>query len=108
MTRKKPKRFTFKKEPRETGLRAVGHPYQGVNIKLAGKNVGFIYPPSWNSKRDEWKVSLMIRREPTAEWASDFTWANVKTLFKTEQEARDYLQANFEKIVLWDLHSVEE
>lgn len=38
-------RVTFKKEPRETGLGAVGHPHQCVNIKVDKRVVGMIDAP---------------------------------------------------------------
>lgn len=80
------KRFTFRKEPKETGLRAVGHTEQSVTIKLGGWEVGRIRAPSWRDKG--WLVGLMInqREHENCSWS----WWFPQT-FATEQEARAWL-----------------
>lgn len=86
---KKRKRFTFKKEPCETGLRAVGHPYQSVAIKRDGREVGTIAAPTWS--REGWRVGLMINEASGRN--CDWKWMFPKT-FGTEQEARDWLNSD--------------
>lgn len=98
------KKFTFKKEPRETGLRSVGYTKQSVNIKLNKKKVGFIYAPNWNSKG--WKIAFMISGgagNPNYDWH----WKNLKVC-ETEEEARQYVQDNIEKIVSMGLREEDD
>lgn len=81
-----PKRFTFKKHPRETGLRAVGHPYQSVDIKRGGLVCGTIRAPSYS--RNGWQIGLMVN-EPSSE-NCNWSWRFPCTC-ATEQEAREWL-----------------
>ncbi len=81
--------FTFKKEPRATGLSAVGHPHQSVAVKLAGKEVGRIAAPYFGTKDGKWGVGLMV-----AEKASEncsWGWVFFKARFDSEAEAREWL-----------------
>jgi hypothetical protein len=90
--------FTFKKEPRETGLMSVGHPHQTVCVKHDKKECGVIAPPSWNSKDNKWDVRLKVKQEPTAKDHCSWKWIYIKERFDDEQSARDWLNANVEKI----------
>ena len=83
---KQKNRFTFKKHPRETGLRAVGHPYQSVDIKRGGLVCGTIYAPTWRT--NGWSVALMINK-PSGE-NCDWSWA-IGPTFNTEDGAREWL-----------------
>lgn len=91
-------RFTFKRHPRETGLRSVGHPYQSVDVKLNGKVVGTIHAPYWN--RDGWQLMVMVnvRQHENCPWS----WSNVRT-FNTEQDARDFVLENADRLIAMDL-----
>lgn len=100
----KPKnRFTFKKEPRETGLRSVGYPHQSVRIKLNGKVCGMIYAPNW--QRDGWMVSVMVMVSSSEN--CPWSWRRCGT-FKTEQYARDWVLANADKLLAMNLRYEEE
>lgn len=87
-------KFTFKKQPRETGLASIGNPYPWVDIKLAGKVVGCIQPPSVFGG-DTWRVRFMVISEAnTRGWA----WAELKAHYESEQDARDYITTNSARI----------
>lgn len=99
-------KFTFKKEPRETGLRAVGHPHRSVTIKLKKKKVGMIHAPYWASEEYKWKIMLMVE-DPEGE-NRKWHWITLKARFDKEQEARDFLNEHIEEIMeKYDLHSMD-
>ena len=101
-------KFTFKKDPKETGLTSVGRPYQSVNIKHGKKRVGRIFAPNWSSKSLVWTLGFMVTGNtcnPNCNWM----WLFPNDTFSSEQAARDYLKANAEKIIsTYDLHHMEE
>lgn len=101
-------RFTFKKEPRETGLSGVACPYPNTRIKLGGKLVGTIYAPDWTTKDNKWSVQFMIQYEAGSTAPCEFRWATLKKRFDSEPEAREYVQANTAALLLWKLHAREE
>lgn len=88
------KKFTFKYQPRETGLSAVAHYHRTVDIKLNKKIVGRISPPNAFSSQ-VYKIIFMILDENDA---SGWRNATLKATFATEQEAKDYLQEKFEAL----------
>jgi hypothetical protein len=95
--------FTFKKEPKETGLAAVGNPNSQTQIKLKKKQVGYIAGPSWSSKDLLWRVKFAVSE------GKSFKWVTLKATFETEPEARTYLTTNFERITnTFSLHSLED
>lgn len=82
------RRFTFKKQPKITGLAGVGHPNQHVDIKQAGLIVGQITAPSY--RRSTWGVGLMINK-PASENCGWSWWFPRE--FATEEQARDWLNS---------------
>lgn len=88
--------ISFKKEPRETGLRTVGHPYQDVDIKVNKLKCGIIYSPTWC--KPNWDVRIAVRAEPLPDSPCDFKWRKANTSFATEQEAREWVKANLKSI----------
>lgn len=48
--------ITFKKQPKETGLRAVGQGPQAYDIRVNGKAVGTVYPVGggWRAPLSGW------------------------------------------------------
>jgi len=78
------KKFTFKKEKKETGLRAVGNPWQSVYIKLDGKVVGRIDAPNWRSQDNKWTIRLAVKQKPEPDSPADFGWVTLKTRFDLE------------------------
>jgi hypothetical protein len=88
-------KLSFKKQPKETGLSAVGNPYQSVDIKGDKKLVGTIYAPNWRTKTNEWSIGLMvIDKTQHCGWK----WITLKFRGTSDQECRDWLKENWEAI----------
>lgn len=100
------KKFTFKKEPIETGLASVGNPNPPTNIKLDKKVVGLIVGPNWRSKDQLWRVRLMVNREMKDN--CDWKWVTLKATFEEEPKARVYLNENFDRIMALDLRQADD
>ena len=88
-------KVTFKKRPKETGLRAVGYPYQNVDIKLGGKVFGLINAPTWQTKDNFWRVSFAAK---AVEENKDWRWATFVPLFENEELAREWVIANVDRL----------
>lgn len=88
--------ISFKKEPRETGLRSVGYPNQNVNIKVNKRKCGWIQAPSWN--RDGWDVRIAVQSKSDPDDPCDFKWRKASTPFATEQQAREWVKASLKSI----------
>lgn len=96
-------KFSFKKEPRETGLASVGNPHPSTVIKLEKKQVGTIIAPNWQTEDGLWGVNLMIKNDSSLGWK----WMRLKKRFESEPEARTYLKNNFERIKSYGLHQMD-
>lgn len=97
--------FTFKKAPRATGLRSIGHPYSNVSIKLNKCRIGWIDAPSATG-HSEWEIWLRLgdTNDPIG-WRN----ARMKPRFATEADARAYLKLNFKEIIAnFKLHPEED
>ena len=91
----KPAKFTFRRQPRQTGLAAVARPYPAVDIKLRGDLVGLISPPIAYAKDDTWRVRFMVVSEKErCGWA----WVALKAGFASEEEARAFVLENNAKL----------
>lgn len=108
MKAKKATKFTFKKQPRETGLAAVGMPYPNTDIKLNGQIVGTIYAPTWQTSDRLWRASFMVRHKPTENDPCPFRWVIVATPFESEPAAREALNKSFGRLVRMGLYWDEE
>jgi hypothetical protein len=93
--KKKLPRLSFKKEPQETGLRSVGHPSPDVAVKHDGKLVGLIRARSW--QQDHYSVGFMVEGNDDNLNCS-WRWVFLKNKFETEDEVREYLKKNHEKL----------
>ena len=103
------KPFTFKKQPRETGLRGVANPTPATEVKLGGKRVGTIHPPSYRFGDDLWSISVSVKQEPSKASPASFRWIKFKQRFETEAKARNWLLAMQDIIASkWPLHVHEE
>ena len=100
-------KFTFKRQKRETGLRAVGYPCQSSDIKLDGKVVGTISAPNWQVKDGLWRILLTIKRVPDAEDPCAWKWIQLKFRGKDEAECQKFILDNVETLVKLDLHTIE-
>ena len=93
----KPKKPTFKRQPKATGLAAVGSGNPWVDIKFECIVVGHIIPESWSHAG--YKPGIMVMKtEPDDNPNCKWQWVWFKPL-ATEQEARDFVVNNWEKWV---------
>lgn len=77
---------TFKKEPRNTGLMAVGNPYKNVIVKVDKKECGYIYAPNWH--RDGWRIQIAVEKVKMGDGENcPWGWLQYGT-YPTEQHAR--------------------
>lgn len=92
-------KLSFKKQPRETGLSAIGYPNSNTLIKVDNKIVGEIFAPTWHSKDDLWHIYFMIKKiEPDDNANCDWKWIFLKKGFETEVEGRNFIKENLDKI----------
>jgi hypothetical protein len=98
--------FTFKKEPRETGLASIGAGDPNTLIKLEKKEVGYISGPNWQSKDNLWRIRLMKidKEEKHCGWK----WVTLAAKFDDEPSARVYLKENFERICALGLRQADD
>lgn len=103
----KQKKFTFKNDPEPTGLSAVGNRIPRAVIKLNGKKVGWITPPSYLSNKC--KVFFHVKKEPTVEDPASFENIAISKQLESVQEMKEWLKENTEKITkLFDLFSHDD
>jgi len=98
-------KLTFKKEARETGLRAVVNPTPSTIIKIEGKEWGHIWghiiPASSHSDLFAWSIQFSIVKKDIMEDKNpNCIWRNVtlKQKFSSEPEARDWLKTNLDML----------
>ena len=99
------KKFTFKKEPRSTGLAGIGE--RGLtNIKLDKKEVGYIRERSGDYK---WYICLAIKKEKTKDSPAPFRWISLQEIFYKENDARQWLNDHKDDIQeKYDLYKFED
>ena len=97
-------RFTFKKDPRQTGLASVGYPDPDTVIKHDGRMVGVICAPNWQGPDNKWSVCLYA---PAADSVCGWKVLRMKKRFDTEPEARAALQASADTLIP-HLHHMEK
>ncbi len=85
--------FRFKREKVATGNAGVGNPYPNTVIKVENKQVGTIVAPNWRSKDNLWHVRFAVKCE------TGWKWITLKEKFEEETLAREYIQANVERIL---------
>ena len=90
-------KFTFKKEPQETGLMRVGFPYPPTTIKHKRKEVGCIFPP--NRDRRKWTIGFMVPSNQSDDRNCTWHWEFLQNVFDEEPAAREWLQANAAKLI---------
>lgn len=102
-------KLSFKKEPRETGLRAVGRPYQGVHIKCDGRIVGYIRPPAWDTKDHCWSVGIAVKHDEPGNCGNcDWIWVFFKARHSDEPTARAWIKSHWSSITRrYTFHSLE-
>lgn len=90
-------KFTFKRQPKDTGLARIGADETSSDIKLRGVVVGLLKSPTrgrWGEPDiPGWRVKFMVEREATPAEPCPWRWATLKRRFDTEPEARAWLQS---------------
>ena len=85
--------FTFKQQPKRTGLASVGEAGRCfINIKLNGKEVGMLYKGGFDTPIDIrfmiYKKDIMEDKNPNCLWM----WKTLKYHPNTIQEAKDFIR----------------
>ena len=79
------------------------------DIKLKKKVVGHIAEAGHFSGKTGFGISLAVKKEATKEEPASFRWANLKARFNNADEAKAFLEKNFDAIIKqYDLHSFED
>jgi len=95
----KPK-FTFKLEPKTTGLASVGHCYQNAAIKFDKKVVGLISAPNWRKQGYTAAFTVKKTAEELAEYPNcEWKWIHFKKTTDTLEEIKEWLNASIETIL---------
>lgn len=89
-------KFTFKYDPAETGLRAIGNGNRSSYIKLKGKLCGRIYAPNWNSKDNLYRASFQVH---DTEAYCGWRWITLKHKDESGTSLRKWLQDNTDELV---------
>lgn len=93
-------KLSFRKEPRETGLAGVVNPVPPTQIKVDGKIIGSIIPPSYRDPEYLWKVSFMVMKsEPDGNPNCDWKHIYLKKKFSEESEAREHIKQIIDEIM---------
>ena len=103
-------KLSFKKDKKPTGLYSVGHPYPETYIKIGGKEVGYISPPSWETDSHIWKVRIAVKKDkPDNNPNCDWRWAIMGKKFDTESDARIWIKDMIVEISeIYKLHYFED
>ena len=100
------KKFTFKNQPKETGLASVGNPNPQTDVKFEKKLCGLISPPNWQSKGRLYTIMLSIKNVDSS---TGWSWITFKKRTETLQEAKEWLNTNCDAILIkYELHFPEE
>lgn len=102
-------KVTFKLHPKATGLAAVGYSKRGADIKIKGKKVGRINPPSWTSEYYTIQFSV-VKDDIMEDGNSNCIWRNItlNAKFNDLENAQKFIIENIHLIVKkYTLHAVE-
>lgn len=91
------KSFTFKNQPKATGLAAVGNRIPNVTIKHNGKIVGWIDSPK--ARKNECTVYFHVKREPTEDWKSNFYNVQLENVTDNVEDMKAWVKENTESIL---------
>lgn len=96
---KQANKFTFKKQPKATGLGAVGYTKQSIYIKLEGKICGSIDAPNWTTKDNLYSIRLMVfKDQPDSNPNCNWKWITFKFKSGNPEECKQFLNDNFLEI----------
>lgn len=101
-------RISFRRHKKETGLRGIGYPWPQVSIKVNGKEVGNIFPKTWNT--EYWRVGFTVKKlEPDDNPNCDWKWIWLKQKGNSEEEAREIaIKAIPILLQKYTFHTIEE
>lgn len=91
------KKFTFKNQPKATGLAAVGNRVPNVTIRHNSKIVGWIDSPK--ARKNECTVYFHIKREPTPEWQAKFYNVQLEHVTDNVEDMKIWLKDNTDSIL---------
>lgn len=97
-------RLRFKKDAKETGLRAIGAAPRGSSIIIENKDVGEIKAKMvgfCDYDTSEWAIRIQIPKEEnniTKEYPSEWKWATLKYKGSSLEDAQDFVRKNVDRI----------
>ena len=102
--------ISFKRQAKITGLAGVGYPNQSVDIKVNKKEVGIISAPNWQTKDNNWRVRLTVKKQESDDNPNrDWKWVSVKKTFENEESARQWVKDNLKTLSMkYELHYFED
>lgn len=86
----KPK-FTFKLQPKATGLAAVGNSAQSADIKFEKKACGIIAAPNWQSKTRDYTARIAIKHNDPTITNCDWKWITLNIKDTDIQVVKNWL-----------------
>jgi len=92
-------KISFKKQPRTTGLAGIGNSYQTTDIKVNKKIIGYIYPPTWRSKDNNWKINIAVEGCTKDDSNCSWRWVNLKYKPENESDGRIWIKKHLEKVL---------
>jgi hypothetical protein len=93
-------KFTFKSNPKFTGLQRIGAGTPDVQIKYKGKRCGFIsFNDSAFSKTKGISISLHQKKEPSKDDPASFSCVRYKQRFDSLDAAKKCLQFNISNLL---------
>lgn len=84
-------KFTFKLQPKATGLAAVGNSRQSADIKFNKQVCGLITAPNWMSKSNEYTASITVKHNDPTITHCDWKWLTLKIKSDDIQVVKDWL-----------------
>jgi len=97
-------KLTFKRGALGSSLQRVGHPYAQVEVRLGGRVIGNINPPSWQTKDHKWGIQFRVSRTPTTDAPCEWRWFVVKNRFDNEADARTFITNHTDEILKLNLY----
>lgn len=98
--------ITFKRGKLGNARERVGHPHPSVDIKLDGRVIGYISPPTWQTKDHKWGLRFAVKATPTADNPADWRWFVVKDRFDNEVEGA-YVMDHVQGILKLNPHPID-
>lgn len=84
-------KFTFKLQPKATGLAAVGNAYQSADIKFEKQVCGVINAPNWMSKTRDYTARIAIKHNDPTITNCDWKWITLNIKNTDIQVVKDWL-----------------